>query len=48
MGGYPKVEEKQVYWYRKSAEQGYPKAQNSLGVIYDKGIGVSPDPVRSR
>ena len=30
-----------VKWYRKSAEQGYPDAQNSLGMMYELGIGVS-------
>ncbi|MDE7413711.1 MAG: sel1 repeat family protein [Muribaculaceae bacterium] len=27
----------------KSAEQGYPNAQNSLGVMYQLGERVSPD-----
>jgi TPR repeat protein len=27
-------------WWRKSAEQGYPRAQNNLGVLYNSGKGV--------
>jgi TPR repeat protein len=29
-----------VQWYRKSAEQGYPAAQNSLGYAYEWGQGI--------
>ncbi|WP_455221859.1 tetratricopeptide repeat protein [Kaarinaea lacus] len=29
-----------VIWYRKSAEQGYPAAQNSLGYAYEWGQGL--------
>jgi len=29
-----------VQWYKKSAEQGYPAAQNSLGYAYEWGQGV--------
>ena len=32
-----------VYWLRKAAEQGYAKGQNSLGVMYAKGQGVTQD-----
>jgi len=28
-------------WYRKAAEQNYAEAQNSLGVCYEKGQGVT-------
>ena len=30
-------------WYRKAAEQGYARAQNNLGVMYDNGEGVPQD-----
>jgi len=30
-----------VNWYRKSAEQGHAKAQNSLGRMYAEGVGVT-------
>ncbi len=29
-------------WYRKAAEQGHAGAQNWLGVLYERGHGVSP------
>jgi TPR repeat protein len=32
-----------VYWFRKAAEQGYPKAQSVLGACYDSGEGVAKD-----
>jgi TPR repeat protein len=32
-----------IYWYKKSAKQGTPMAQNNLGVIYATGIGVDID-----
>lgn len=28
-------------WYRKSAEQGYSRAQNNLGFLYEHGLGVT-------
>ena len=34
---------KAVVWYRKSAEQGYHKAQFSLGYCYNYGKGVTRD-----
>ena len=39
---FPKNEDNReaVRWYRKSAEQGYPKAQHNLGLMYDTGRGV--------
>ncbi|MCG8687297.1 MAG: caspase family protein, partial [Desulfobacterales bacterium] len=30
-------------WYRKSAEQGYAEAQNDIGFLYEKGLGVEKD-----
>lgn len=32
-------------WFHKAAEQGEPRAQNYLGMIYEKGDGVKQDPV---
>ncbi|WP_429946393.1 tetratricopeptide repeat protein [Bibersteinia trehalosi] len=32
-----------VYWFKKAAEQGYAKAQFTLGRIYDNGKGVRRD-----
>ena len=29
-----------VYWYRLAAEAGYAGAQNSLGVMYARGLGL--------
>ena len=34
-------------WCRKAAEQGYPKAQNSLGLLYTSGQGVLQDYVQA-
>jgi TPR repeat protein len=30
-------------WYRKAADQGYPKAQYDLGTMYYSGLGVPQD-----
>src|SRR5947207_726659 len=35
--------EKPVKWYRKAAEQNYPRGQYNLGVGYYKGEGVVKD-----
>ena len=32
-----------VYWYRLSAEQGFPGGQQDLGVMYNLGRGVPQD-----
>ena len=40
---YPKDYAEAVEWWRKAAEQGYPKAQYELGKSYLKGRGVAPD-----
>jgi V8-like Glu-specific endopeptidase len=32
-----------VHWYRKAAEQGHARAQNSLGIMYAIGRGVPRD-----
>ena len=34
-----KDEEKAVFWYRKSADQGYGSALNNLGFCYENGTG---------
>ena len=36
-----------VKWYRRSADQGLSGAQVNLGLLYDLGLGVEQDPVRS-
>ena len=36
-----------AFWWRKSAEQGFPDAQLKLGVLYDKGRGVDKDQVQA-
>ena len=30
-------------WYRRAAEQGEPRAQNNLGMMYNTGMGVTKD-----
>ena len=34
---------KHVKWLHISAEQGFVKAQNNLGSMYDRGLGVTQD-----
>ncbi len=34
-------------WYRKAAEQGFSRAQISLGNLYERGLGVPQDSVAS-
>ncbi|MGE4262059.1 tetratricopeptide repeat protein [Shewanella sp.] len=38
---------KAVKWYQKAADQGYARAQNSLGVLYESGQGVKQDYVKA-
>ena len=45
--GVPKDAEKAVYWYRKSAEQGYARGQNNVGHCYDLGIGIEKDSLQA-
>jgi len=49
--GYAASQEKDyqtaITWYRKAAEQGYARAQVSLGVMYDIGLGVKKDYVQA-
>lgn len=40
---YPQDFERAVYWYRMSAEQGFPAAQHNLGLLYLQGSGVPRD-----
>lgn len=40
MVGVPKDDAQAVQWYRKAAEQGLAAAQYSLGLRYEKGLGV--------
>ena len=36
-----KVDDKKaVYWYNKAAQQGHPRAQYNLGVMYLLGKGI--------
>ncbi|BAK75884.1 Sel1 repeat-containing protein [Pseudogulbenkiania sp. NH8B] len=32
-----------AYWYRRAAEQGHCEAQNNLGTLYQRGLGVAQD-----
>ncbi|MDE2343114.1 MAG: sel1 repeat family protein [Betaproteobacteria bacterium] len=36
-GGLPRDPAKAVYWFKKSAAQGYPRAEYSLGIAYYQG-----------
>jgi TPR repeat protein len=36
-----------VRWFRLAAEQGYARAQASLGLMYDTGEGVTQDDVQA-
>ncbi len=35
-------------WYERAAERGYGPAQFQLGVLWERGDGVPPDPVEAR
>jgi len=41
--GVPQDYTQAAFWYRKSAEQGYSKAQSNLGSMYHRGQGVPQD-----
>ena len=45
--GAPPNPVKAFEWYLKSAEQGFPAAQLSLGVMYSDGKGVQRDLVKA-
>ena len=38
--GVPQSYPKAIQWWRKAAAQGGSRAQNSLGALYEKGIGA--------
>lgn len=41
---WPRDYNKALYWYTKSAEQGYVRAQVYLGLVWEKGLGdIKPD-----
>lgn len=35
-------------WYKKSAEQGFTKAQYNLGVMYANGDGIKQNPLKAK
>lgn len=41
--GVEKNEQEAVKWFRLSALQGNPLAQNSLGFCYEEGLGIDKD-----
>lgn len=41
--GYPLNEAQALIWFKKAAEQGDAGAQNSLGIMYLRGMGVDKD-----
>jgi len=41
--GVPKNDAKALQWWQKSADGGNGKAQNNLGVMYDRGLAVQRD-----
>jgi len=43
LGGVQEDNDKAVEYFRSSAEQGYDKAQDDMGVCYENGYGVSKD-----
>ena len=43
--GVPKSDAEAVKWYRLAAEQGFPPAQNDLGLMYANGTGGPQDDV---
>ena len=45
--GVPQDYAEAAEWYRKTAEQGETKAQNSLGISYWRGQGVAQDYIQA-
>jgi uncharacterized protein len=43
--GVPRDFAEAAKWYRNAADAGDPAAQYNLGVMYDAGQGMAPDPV---
>ena len=35
-------------WYRKAVDQGHARAQGNLGLMYEKGQGISQDYVQAQ
>ena len=48
LGGVSKDPEQAIVWYRKAADQGYSKAQSTLGKLYENGWGVQQDYKQAR
>jgi hypothetical protein len=46
--GVPQDPGEAARWYRSAAAQGYPYAQNNLGVLYQTGRGVAPNDAEPR
>lgn len=45
--GFPKNERKAIEWFLKASDQGDAGAQNGLGIIYLRGMGVKSDLIKS-
>lgn len=45
--GVPRDHSEALKWYRKAADQGDGPAQGMLGLAYEKGLDVLPDPIQS-
>jgi uncharacterized protein len=45
--GVPRDQTQAAAWYSKAADQGHPVAQYNLGVIYERGQGVTQDYARA-
>jgi TPR repeat protein len=43
VNGYPKDYQKSNFYFLKSAQLGYAKAQYNLGVNYENGLGITKD-----
>ena len=46
--GFEKDYVEAIKWFRKAAEQGHAKGQNSLGVMFERGYGVDEDKVEAK
>jgi TPR repeat protein len=44
--GFAKDDVEAIRWWRIAAEQGYAKAQFNLGVMYEKGRGLTETTLR--
>ena len=43
LDGFPKNNQKALYWFTQAADQNDPDAQNALGIMYLRGFGTSQD-----